>query len=603
MEKRKEDKIVKRLFLRTLSLLCCIALCTGVLISCAQDAQTNVTDEPNTNTMDSEVKDEEAEISLAGLCSISASNQKATDDAQIDVSYRIPDKAIAAFDRFEVRVYHDDAHNNLLCTTVIDPAQTTAYVDTSYGKLRLELVGVNTEKSSFAVLATAKTSVWADEYNFASLNATFPVVYFTLELFSMDGDSHDNFKAANDAGKNIQFIKNVPTFVSLERTAAYNWNKLPENVHPLPNTTYEQSIRGGFHVKNKIMESYIKELHEVNPDSKFNFYCVDNYPELILRFFTAQGIDEDHFTATMISDGTASVSAFKYLYENDNAEEIYNEVKGYWETIKAKAAAGDSSYLKDVPYAPNNTGYSVLWRYALTVANEEDNVQWWCSRDNFTANTSSEWMKNLLAEINNEKIQYFGINDMLQNLSQKDQIHLKNLFHFDGEMFKASEEAGKKSLVLLGTNWELESNIEGYIKLLQAEYGDEYVIYYKGHPRYPTGLNAEKLEIFERYGISDIDASIAAELILFYCPDIYLAGYPSTTYKSALEGKFIAMFDQTKEAGTQITVTDGYGDVPDHFYTTVEAGGQKFVQIENYADETVRYFNLTTGEFVDTLPS
>lgn len=576
---------MKRLFVKALALLCCVALCAGVLVSCGNDKDTTPTETDTT------------------LCEIKAENQKATEDEKIFISYDISDEIAAEYDRFEVRVYHDDTYNNLLCATVVDPAEKTAYVETSYGKIRLELTGIKTNDQSHTMLGSTTASVWADEYNFASLNATFPVVYFTLELFSMQGDSHDNFEAANAAGKNLQFIKDAPTFVSLERAAAYNWSKLPDKVHTLPNTTYEKSVSGSFHAMNSVMAAYIKELHEVNPSSKFHFYCVDNYPELILRFFTAQGIDENHFTATMISDGTASVSAFKYLYENDNAESVYNEVKEYWKTIKAKAAAGDASYLKNVPYDPSGSGCSVLWRYALTIANEENNVQWWCSRDNFTPNTSSEWMKSLLAEMNNEKIQYFGINDLLQNLSTADQAHLKELFHFDGQMFKASEEAGKKSLVLLGTDWAAEGNIEGYVKLLQAEYGDEYVIYYKGHPRYPTGLNAEKTEIFKKHGISDIDASIAAELILFYCPDIYLAGYPSTSYKAALEGKFLAMFDQTKEAGIQTSQDNGYGDMPDHFYTTVEAGGQKFVQIENYADDTIRYFNITTGEFVDTLPA
>ena len=178
--------------------------------------------------------------------------------------------------------------------------------------MHLELVALN-EAGEEKLLAVGKTEVWADEYNFASLNGTFPVVYFTLELFSMSGESRDNFLEANEGGKNIQFMANVPTFVSLERTAAYNWDKLPENVYTLPNTTYEYAIQGDFHGMNTVMASYIKELSEINPDSKFHFYCVDNYPELIVKFFTAQGIDADHFDATMISDGTASVAAFTAL--------------------------------------------------------------------------------------------------------------------------------------------------------------------------------------------------------------------------------------------------------------------------------------------------
>ncbi len=534
------------------------------------------------------------------VATISVADQKATADEMIAIEYEIPAEIAELYDSIEARVYHNDENGNLLFATEIDATEKTANIKTSYGNLLIKLVGVKDYTS--ALLATDTAAVWTDEYNFATLNATFPVVYFTLELFSMDGESKANFEAANEGGKNIQFIKNVPTFVALERAAAYDWDKLPEKVHTMPNVAYEDSISGDFHKVNRAMADYIKELHEINPDSKFNFYCVDNYPELILKFFTAQGIDDDHFTATMISDGTASVSAFKYLYaDGETAESVYNETKTVWETAKAKAANGDPDYLANIPYAPNPE-YSVLWRYSTVIANEEDNIQWWCSRDNFTAATESQFMKDMLAEMNGTKIQYFGINDMLSTLSEEDQTNLKDLFHFDGEMFAKSEEENKKSIVIIGTNWEYETNLEGYIKLLQAEYGDEYVVYYKGHPRYPTGLNAEKTTIFETYGVVDIDATLAAELILFYCPDIDLTGFPSTTFKAAQDGKFLAMFDKTKEEGMQIASTDGYGDVPTHFYTTVTVGDASFVKIENSADDNVRYFNVATGAFTTELP-
>ena len=577
---------MKKQLLKIISLLCCIALCLSVFAACGKksDADDGSTGEP----------------AVDPSASISVSDQEADENEQILISYDIPDAIAEEYDSFEVHVYHDDEHGNLLYANPVSPDTTAADIKTTYGHVRFELVGI--EDGETTLLAKDTAAVWADEYNFASLNATFPVVYFTLELFSMDGESKANFEAANEAGKNIQFIKNVPTFVSLERAAAYDWDNLPDKVHAMPNADYEDSVSGSFHKMNAAMAEYIKELNEINPDSKFNFYCVDNYPELILKLFTAQGIDDDHFTATMISDGTASVSAFKYLFaDSATAENIYNETKTVWETAKAKAASGDSTYLDNIPYAPNDT-YSILWRYALTIVNESDNVQWWCSRDNFTAATTSDFIKGILSEVNGKKIQYFGVNDLLSNLSEEDQANLKSLFHFDGEMFEAAEKAGKKALVIIGTNWELETNLEGYIKLLQAEYGDEYIVYYKGHPRYPTGLNAEKVTIFDNYGVIDIDATLAAELILFYCPEIYLAGFPSTTFKSASDGKFIAMFDKTKTEGLGIAQTDGYGDTPASFYTTVVVGDQSFVVIENSADDTVRYFNVTSGEFVNALP-
>jgi hypothetical protein len=353
---------------------------------------------------------------------------------------------------------------------------------------------------------------------------------------------------------------------------------------------------------NEVMAAYIKELHEVNPDSKFHFYCVDNYSDLIVRFFTAQGIKDECFDATMISDGTASVSAFMSVFSDDaTAKSNYESMAQAWSDIKNNAAEGKSDYLDNIPFPADNVACGLLWKYSLAMAAESNNIQWWCSRDNFTKNTTSQYMKDLLAAQNKKTIQYFGINDMLSNLSEADKVALQELFHFDGEMFSKAQSEGKKTLVIIGTSDSAEGNLDAYMKLLNKLYGDEYVIYYKGHPGYPTGLNTEKIAMFERNNVIDIDASIAAELILFYCPDIYLAGFPSTTYKSALADKFLAMFDMNKVDGTGVATQDGYGDMPDTFYTVVTIGSTQYVKIENSADNTVRYFNATTGNF-ENLP-
>ena len=582
---------MKKFVIKIVSLLCCLAMLAGMTAAC---------DQPNSNETKPNT-DATTPSGTAPECYFEALDQRASNDGRIIVSYDVTADVADDYDHIEVRVYHDDENNRLLCATNVDATKRTAYVDTSYGKLRMELVGVKADGSA-TVLANETAKVWADEYNFASLNGTFPVVYFTLELFSMNGDSRENFVNANANGKNIQFLANVPTFVSLERTAAYNWEKLPENVYTLPNTTYEHAVQGDFHGMNTKMAAYIKELNEINPESKFHFYCVDNYPELIVKFFTAQGVDDDHFDATMISDGTASVSAFMDLYKEDGSETTYEEMKKAWETIKDKAAKGEQDYLSNVLNGSTD-GCSILWKYAITMVNEEDNIQWWCSRDNFTKNTESQYMKDVLANVKGTKLQYFGINDMLSNLSADDQSYLKELFHFDGEMFSAAEESGKKALVLIGTSTSDEVNIAEYVKLVKALYGEEYVIYYKGHPGYPTGLYAEKTELFEKYGVTDIDASIAAELILFYCPDIYLAGWPSTTYKSAHTDKLLALFDQTMESGLNFANTDGYGDTPDSCFSVVEVSGKKYVKIEYAADDAVKYFDTESLTFIDKLPA
>ena len=55
-------------------------------------------------------------------------------------------------------------------------------------------------------------------------------------------------------------------------------------------------------------------------------------------------------------------------------------------------------------------------------------------------------------------------------------------------------------------------------------YGNEYA-YYKGHPNTPTGLWPSKQDQLRSLGITDIDSSVAAELILFFNPEVAPSGY------------------------------------------------------------------------------
>lgn len=601
---------MKKSILKLIALICCFTLCAGILIACKGKDDGTATELPSADNgttapgggSDTPGASQNPDDYPAMVV---ASRQEADEDGNIRVNYKIPEELISAYDSFAINVYHNDTNNNLLASTEIDASKIMATIKGAYGKLRLELVGSKAGAQN-EVIGVNTVSVYAKEYNFASLNGTFPVVYFTLSLFSMDGESKQNFETANSNGKNIQFMADVPTFISLERVAAYNWDALPENVHPLPNTTYEKSISGDFHGMNVAMAEYIKELYEINPESKFHFYGVDNYPELIIKFFYAQGMGSGNFDATLISDGTATIAAFKNVFSGGDADSVYTTLAAEWATVKEKAKAGEENYFDGLTHGYEK--YSILKDYAFVIANEQSNVKWWISRDLFTENAGTQGIKDIIADMKSnesetgDKIEVFGINDMLSNLSEADQTALKTLFHFDGEMFSAAEENGKKILVILGTSTAGEGNIEEYLALVKKLYGEEYQIYYKGHPGYLTGLNAEKLAMFEKYGITDIDGSIAAELILFYCPDVYLVGWSSTTYKAAQKDKILALFNETCESGLGKANTDGYGDTPDTFYTSMVHAAKHYVKIE-YADGvTVKYYDVSADKILDVLP-
>ena len=378
------------------------------------------------------------------MFSINADDQEAV-DGKIAVSYHIIEKHKVYYKSFVAAVYHGD---NLICETELDPDTTAAIIDASYGKLKVKLMGIGSDGTTLK-LAEDKVSVWADEYNMACMNATFPVVYFTLDMFSMGEDTAPGAFAAKG---NLPIMKDVPTFISLERVDAYSWDSLPENVYALPNVDEETRMEGGFFKNNELMAEFIAELYEINPHSKFNFYCVDNYPELILQFFTAQGIPDDSFKATMISDGTGTAVIYKKHFAAADSMTEYEKMIAEWNRVKTAAEKGEKDYLDGV-YNRYHDKYSVLATYAMVIASTEGNVDWWCSRDLFTGNTESEDIKKLIADMKADgSMKIFGINNMLSILHTEEQNALKALFHFDSEMFADSESAGKKPLVIIGSS-------------------------------------------------------------------------------------------------------------------------------------------------------
>ena len=99
-------------------------------------------------------------------------------------------------------------------------------------------------------------------------------------------------------------------------------------------------------------------------------------------------------------------------------------------------------------------------------------------------------------------------------------------------LFEAAEQSGKKVMIFLGTRLTSDSESSENFRALSAfteqYYGDDYVYYYKGHPATPTGANPERLALLDELGITDIESSIAAELIFFFYPEANLSGYSST---------------------------------------------------------------------------
>lgn len=387
--------------------------------------------------------------------------------------------------------------------------------------------------------------VTAEEYNFAILNATFPVVQFTLSLWDMKGDAETP----------------VPTFVSLSRNDAYDWDRLPENVYDLPYINNGNRTSVGFTNKMKMTAYFIGELYELNPNSKFNLYTVDYTITAMLYCIIENNLPTDQYSVRVLSDGTASYTYFNERFNVKDPKSVYNAMAKEWKTVRAEYAKGNEVDLTTLKYG-TSADTSSLKYYTYVIINEEKkkgvDIEWWLARTNGTLlSQDAEFLAEACKTVDQGGVvRLTAFNAMLNTLAQKGEKveeEFKNLYHFSETMFEDAEKNGKKVMMLLGTRVTGEADFEDYARFCMLYYGDAYEYYYKGHPATPTDMYPEKQSQLDALGIHDVESSIAAELILYFYPNISMSGYDSTTFISASEDMACCLFNKTLKDAYNIT--------------------------------------------------
>ena len=425
-----------------------------------------------------------------------------------------------------------------VATTAIPYHEVKKDFDVNFGtygefkKISVEVDCGNDKK--LTVSGVPSVSVTADEYVLAPLSASYPVLVFSLKM----KDISDNYT--------------IPTFVGLERTSQYDWSKLPQNVYTIPNVVSGQAIAND----NKAYAEYIKELYKLNTRSKFHLYITDTMPEVILQMFHANNIPTENWDAVMLSDGVGSAGNLSTTYNVDDPDALYAKMKTEWNTLKAavtKSGYSTETIYDKITLPRDDTGYAIMSKYAFVVANEESNVSWWVNRFRPSENLSAI-KAEFVTKIQKAAIEY-NTNALLKALDDNEQAAFKQLYKFNDNMFEDAEKQHKDVIMILGTDWNNENgNLYDYIKMTVAMYGTtDYVYYYKGHPGYPTSLYPGRQQYFddladEGYEIHELDNAIAAEIILFYKPDVYMVGYRTSTFDSAESQDKALLVFASKEA-------------------------------------------------------
>ncbi len=506
------------------------------------------------------------------------------------------------YSTIEVTVKHGE---QVVATQTVEAqsAQKTV-LDVYYGKHQVIVSGKN-EKSVVIGESTKDVTLSADEYIIAPISGSMPQLYFTLNM------------------KEITKDYSIPAFVWLARPDSWNWDNLPTNVYAMPNVDKAEVLKHDNYDKMvQYTDAYIEELYSINNNSKFNLYINDFNSYLYLKLLAGNGIPEENYYVTLLSDGGASYTAFNAAF--DSADETFDADAKYAD-MASKLTALYSEVREAKDYNPGGkytVDTSTFNQYAYVCAKEMSNVEWWIlrPRDGVLCSPDKDFITKVLNDDKTEGIiEERNFANPLKAMTEEEKTALKSLYNFNNEIFEAADTQNKKAMMILGS-WakpENEPDFEAYARFTKLYYGDGFVYYYKGHPNTPTSNYPDKQKQLDELGLIDVESSINAELILFFYPDIYMCGYNSSTFMSVEKPEMAcAMYNMKKDActgeykdliGIYLTkidiATSEYATLcteADHVYFLMEYNdGSNMIGIYDDNAGTIKYYKAENGAFTE----
>lgn len=472
-----------------------------------------------------------------------------------------------SIDSVSIVVKHgDDVVYEETITDKDEIAKNTKDVPAFFGKHQVEVTAkANVYGKERVAKKTTTVALSASEYNILPLVATMPV---TMISFKLDEITKNN---------------TIPTFIYLERGWSMDYSVLPEGTElvPVANKTTVNEFTELTEL-NTITANWIKELYEINNNSKFHLYYNDYWLYGALQATVANGIPKSNYNLVLLSDGAATFNLFNQQFnvETTEAHARYEALKTQYNTLLAEIAERGSYNRFDTSFVISADDSRKL---AYVMVREESNVEWWVTGvDNRAiAPTNAEIFnefKELSTEEGGNKIKIINFSNLFNSLDADGIAYMKRLFKLGDNLFADANAQNKQAMVILGSHdyrasrpATNEVNFELYVRATKAYYGDKYVYYYKGHPATPADTIPEKAKELADLGLIDLPSAIPAEMIALYNPDLVYIGYSSSTFKSTTDDQSAGVWNQTESGFTQ-----EYKNHLETFFSLAKNTGSKY---------------------------
>lgn len=421
----------------------------------------------------------------------------------------------------------------------------------AWGKWDATLTYLSNENTQLETENWPDFAVRASHYNIVALNASFPVATFTLGMFTSLNSDTTTVGAGGPDLLHTPSGEEIPTVFTLERPAQINFAKLPEYVYPLPtipkdliSTQVTDPLDRYFSYRPAFQE-YVASLYEISPDAKFHFFGTDIFPSVMVQLIYLNRLPSDAYDLNIISDGSWSYYAFRNNFSGntlaENQEKEAQQTAQAQELISALRSGTKTSITDDeVPY---------IWAFLKA---EGDRARYLVVRPKslVSPNDNNEFGQSVASS---PQLLQVNLNSQLTKLTTADDpgktTAFKQLYNLSNAFFANNEN--KKPMLILGTWVTSEHRFESYVRIMQKLY-PQHKLYYKGHPHTPTVLYPEKQQQLTDLGLTDVDSTIPAELLLFFNKDLYLSGYSTSTFSSVANPEVLqVLFGKTKAAAQE----------------------------------------------------
>lgn len=379
----------------------------------------------------------------------------------------------------------------------------------NYGLWSVELEYLSGEKVERKEKRTVP--IEAPEYNIAYLRASLPAILFLCKLWNITKPE-------------------CPSIVGLERVL-FDYDKLPRNVYPFPMASRKElnTAYVGFDKYAQRVVAYLGHLYKMNPEAKFHLYIGDHPAYYMLPIMYANQIPEKNFTVHILSDGVGSYECSEYVFGKDNDNKKFLNMKKTWEVSRQMAVdSGVQEWGREnfIHYGKPTVSeteeskiqvelFSTRIAYSSIAADRYDNVEWVLH----DPGRLRKKPKHAVAMDFKECLKILEVH----------RTEFCDMINLDKSIFDASIIKNKKICMLLGTNPETHE-FRKYIEATMKYFGSDYDYYLKSHPGVVADEDRNK-KLTEQ-GIKLLDSKIPTEIYMMLNPDIYLAGYLSSTFLS-----------------------------------------------------------------------